>query len=117
MLPQVGATPLGGGGLMRGGSDVAGEALAAALGAVRGNEACADCGGRGPEWASLNLGVLLCASCAGVHRHMGVHISKVRGGPAGTVPLPLHTPRPAPITVVRGVTSALQLYLGNLPAR
>lgn len=57
-------------------SGVAGEALAAALGAVRGNEACADCGASGPEWASLNLGVLLCAPCSGVHRHMGVHISK-----------------------------------------
>ena len=59
-------------------SGVAGEALAAALAAVRGNEACADCGARGPEWASLNLGVLLCAPCSGVHRHLGVHVSKVR---------------------------------------
>lgn len=58
-------------------STVAGEALAAALAGVRGNDACADCGARGPEWASLNLGVLFCAACSGVHRHLGVHISKV----------------------------------------
>lgn len=60
-----------------GGSDGPSEALTACLAAVRGNEACADCGARAPEWASLNLGVLLCASCAGIHRHLGVHISKV----------------------------------------
>lgn len=60
------------------GSDAPSEALVTALGAVRGNEACADCGAAAPEWASLNLGVLLCASCAGIHRHLGVHISKVR---------------------------------------
>jgi Putative GTPase activating protein for Arf len=58
-------------------STLAGEALAAALAAVRGNVACADCGARGPEWASLNLGVLFCAACSGVHRHLGVHVSKV----------------------------------------
>lgn len=64
-------------GASRDSQGVAGEALAAALGAVRGNEACADCGAPAPEWASLNLGVLLCAACSGVHRHLGVHISKV----------------------------------------
>ena len=31
-----------------------------------------------PEWASINLGVLVCIECSGIHRSMGVHISKVR---------------------------------------
>merc|ERR1712071_7923 len=42
------------------------------------NKICADCGGAKPDWASLNLGVLLCIECSGVHRSLGVHISKVR---------------------------------------
>lgn len=43
-----------------------------------GNDTCADCGGRNPRWASHNLGIFLCVQCAGVHRKMGTHISKVK---------------------------------------
>jgi hypothetical protein len=48
------------------------------LRAVPGNHVCADCGATEPDWASLNLGILLCIECSGVHRQLGVHISKVR---------------------------------------
>ncbi|KAI8476669.1 MAG: hypothetical protein J3K34DRAFT_455561 [Monoraphidium minutum] len=48
------------------------------LRAVSGNRRCADCGAQDPDWASLNLGVLLCIECSGVHRQLGVQVSKVR---------------------------------------
>lgn len=44
---------------------------------VCGNDKCADCGAPDPDWACLNLGVLVCIECSGVHRNLGVHISKV----------------------------------------
>ena len=42
------------------------------------NPTCADCGASTPDWASINLGLLLCIECSGIHRAMGVHLSKVR---------------------------------------
>uniref|UniRef100_A0A1B0EXB2 Uncharacterized protein n=1 Tax=Phlebotomus papatasi TaxID=29031 RepID=A0A1B0EXB2_PHLPP len=45
---------------------------------VPGNSHCVDCDEPNPEWASLNLGVVMCIECSGVHRNLGSHISKVR---------------------------------------
>lgn len=44
---------------------------------IPGNNLCAECGSPDPDWASLNLGILMCIECSGVHRNLGVHISKV----------------------------------------
>lgn len=41
------------------------------------NRCCADCSSSDPKWASVNLGVFLCIECAGVHRSLGVGISRV----------------------------------------
>ena len=42
------------------------------------NPFCADCGATNPEWASLNICIMVCIECSGVHRSLGAHISKVR---------------------------------------
>ncbi|KAK7431062.1 hypothetical protein QQZ08_002343 [Neonectria magnoliae] len=45
----------------------------------QGNMWCADCGsGSKVEWVSINLGIILCIECSGIHRSLGTHISKVR---------------------------------------
>ncbi|XP_034095330.1 LOW QUALITY PROTEIN: BAR_ACAPs and ArfGap_ACAP domain-containing protein [Gymnodraco acuticeps] len=43
-----------------------------------GNMLCCDCGEEEPRWASINLGVTVCIQCSGIHRSLGVHLSKVR---------------------------------------
>jgi Arf-GAP with SH3 domain, ANK repeat and PH domain-containing protein len=45
----------------------------------QGNSFCADCGSNSKvEWVCLNLGILLCIECGGIHRSLGTHISKIR---------------------------------------
>uniref|UniRef100_A0A9J8B340 ArfGAP with SH3 domain, ankyrin repeat and PH domain 1 n=1 Tax=Cyprinus carpio carpio TaxID=630221 RepID=A0A9J8B340_CYPCA len=43
-----------------------------------GNEMCCDCGAPDPKWLSTNLGILTCIECSGIHREMGVHISRIQ---------------------------------------
>uniref|UniRef100_A0A8C1PMH4 ArfGAP with SH3 domain, ankyrin repeat and PH domain 1b n=1 Tax=Cyprinus carpio TaxID=7962 RepID=A0A8C1PMH4_CYPCA len=43
-----------------------------------GNEVCCDCGAPDPKWLSTNLGILTCIECSGIHREMGVHISRIQ---------------------------------------
>ncbi|KAL0970474.1 hypothetical protein UPYG_G00242550 [Umbra pygmaea] len=42
------------------------------------NRVCADCRAPQPEWASVNLCVVICKKCAGQHRFLGPSLSKVR---------------------------------------
>ncbi|NXG14746.1 ARAP1 protein, partial [Grallaria varia] len=46
--------------------------------AVESNRSCADCGSPKPDWASINLCVVICKRCAGEHRGLGPGITKVR---------------------------------------
>ncbi|XP_028974355.1 arf-GAP with SH3 domain, ANK repeat and PH domain-containing protein 1a isoform X3 [Esox lucius] len=43
-----------------------------------GNDICCDCGAAEPKWLSTNLGILTCIECSGIHREMGVHISRIQ---------------------------------------
>uniref|UniRef100_M4EEB2 ADP-ribosylation factor GTPase-activating protein AGD2 n=1 Tax=Brassica campestris TaxID=3711 RepID=M4EEB2_BRACM len=54
-----------------------GDDVFTTLRGIPGNDECAECNAPDPDWASLNLGVLMCIECSGVHRNLGVHISKI----------------------------------------
>ena len=45
---------------------------------IPGNSTCADCAAHDPEWACIDHGTTICIDCSGVHRSMGVNVSKVR---------------------------------------
>ncbi|XP_075050870.1 arf-GAP with Rho-GAP domain, ANK repeat and PH domain-containing protein 2 isoform X2 [Mixophyes fleayi] len=42
------------------------------------NRSCADCRAPNPDWASINLGVVICRNCAGQHKTLGSKVSKVQ---------------------------------------
>lgn len=43
------------------------------------NRLCADCGSESKvDWVSINLGIVICIECSGIHRSLGTHITKVR---------------------------------------
>ncbi|XP_050806786.1 stromal membrane-associated protein 1 isoform X2 [Gopherus flavomarginatus] len=64
----------------------------------------------GPRWASWNTGVFICIRCAGIHRNLGVHISRVK-----SVNLDQWTPEQIQCMQDMGNTKARILYEANLP--
>lgn len=64
----------------------------------------------GPRWASWNLGVFLCIRCAGIHRNLGVHISKVK-----SVNLDSWSPEQVAHMQRMGNSQARAVYEANLP--
>ncbi|XP_012276516.1 stromal membrane-associated protein 1 isoform X2 [Orussus abietinus] len=74
------------------------------------NKYCVDCDAKGPRWASWNLGIFLCIRCAGIHRNLGVHISKVK-----SVNLDAWTPEQVVSLQQMGNSRARAVYEANLP--
>lgn len=56
----------------------------------------------GPRWASWNIGVFLCIRCAGIHRNLGVHISKVK-----SVNLDTWTEKQITVRIIRKIVCQL----------
>lgn len=73
------------------------------------NSYCADCSRTDPTWASLNLGICICIHCAGVHRSLGTHLSRIQS-------LVLDARVRDYLTIVRalGNTAANGIYEGAL---
>ncbi|XP_013920277.1 PREDICTED: stromal membrane-associated protein 1-like, partial [Thamnophis sirtalis] len=86
------------------------QAILAKLLREEDNKYCADCEAKGPRWASWNTGVFICIRCAGIHRNLGVHISRVK-----SVNLDQWTPEQIQCMQEMGNTKARLLYEANLP--
>ncbi|VBB28483.1 unnamed protein product [Acanthocheilonema viteae] len=86
------------------------ESLLAELRRIPGNDVCADCCVESPKWASINLGVLLCIECCGIHRSFGVQVSKVRSLIMDTL-----EPEQKKVLLALGNRAVNSIYLAHIP--
>ncbi|XP_035666849.1 stromal membrane-associated protein 1-like isoform X2 [Branchiostoma floridae] len=86
------------------------QAILAQLLREEDNKYCVDCEAKGPRWASWNLGLFLCIRCAGIHRNLGVHISRVK-----SVNLDSWTPEQIQMMQEVGNYQARAVYEARLP--
>ncbi|BFZ15080.1 hypothetical protein BsWGS_18118 [Bradybaena similaris] len=76
------------------------------------NHNCADCNAENPHWASINLGIVVCKNCAGVHRMFDYRISKIRSLRMDTR---VWTPSLIEIMITIGNASANTFWEFNVP--
>jgi len=74
------------------------------------NKYCVDCDAKGPRWVSWNIGIFLCIRCAGIHRNLGVHISRVK-----SVNLDSWKPEQVVALEQMGNSRARAVYEANVP--
>ena len=60
---------------------ISGSTALQAIREIPSNQFCADCKAPDPDWSSINLGIVVCIECSGIHRSLGVSVSKVRSLP------------------------------------
>lgn len=59
----------------------------------RANLHCADCGASRPDWAAVNLGVVICKQCAGEARSLPLEWEEAGAGRGGGLRVPMpHAP-------------------------
>ncbi|XP_030315200.1 arf-GAP with Rho-GAP domain, ANK repeat and PH domain-containing protein 3 isoform X1 [Calypte anna] len=77
------------------------------------NKYCADCWAPSPDWASINLCVVICKQCAGQHRSLGSNISKVQSLKLDTS---VWSNEIVQLFIVLGNNRANRFWAGHLPA-
>ncbi|XP_071412763.1 arf-GAP with Rho-GAP domain, ANK repeat and PH domain-containing protein 2 isoform X1 [Pithys albifrons albifrons] len=76
------------------------------------NRSCADCKAPSPDWASINLCVVICKKCAGQHRSLGPRDSKVR---SLKMDASIWSNELIKLFIVIGNKRANSFWAGNLP--
>jgi len=87
------------------------KAALAELVKIGDNRECAECSSKHPRWTSINLGVYVCIRCSGIHRNIGVHVTKVR-----SVTLDSWTPELVNFMTNMGNAKANWFWEARLPA-